>query len=163
VIEEPGSSVPIVVRDVELRNHKVIRSFDRTRRGPGTETSGRENLSEEVPVSWVVPHVAIPAAMEDRMTPESQAGTSPAGDSHPGQVWENWQPPVVRNRLSRPAPEPREEAEETPAAAAATFAGGLLALEVLRTCSSNDADSPMMRFSRRVLSPAARLRRRLRK
>ena len=28
MIEEPGRSIPIIVRDVELKNHKVIRRFD---------------------------------------------------------------------------------------------------------------------------------------
>jgi hypothetical protein len=161
VIEEPGSSIPIVVRDVQLKDHKVIRRFDRTRRDAGQESSHRDNPAEELPVSFEAPDVNPQNAKEARWSPELPVENMSIGPAEPDSAWENWSPRPA-SRLSGRAAEPETESETAPIAAAAAFTGGL-ALAALRAGSSKDADSQMAGFSQWALSPAARLRRRLRK
>jgi hypothetical protein len=146
---------------VQLKDHKVMRRFDRTRRDAGQESSRRDNPAEELPVSFEAPELNPPNAKEARWSPELPVENTPIGEVEPDDIWENWSPRQT-SRLSGLAAEPETEAETAPIAAAAAFTGGL-ALAALRAGSSKDADSQMAGFSQRALSPAARLRRRLRK
>ncbi len=159
VIEEPGSSVPIIVRDVELRDHKIIRSFDRTRRGSDDAEARRETRPTNE-VSLEFQNLRILDALDILPASEPEAET-PVGEAGLDAVWENWQPKHTANGLSRPLTESEEETEDTPAVSAGVVGG--LALATLGTKSLRDADSQMQGFSKRILSPAARLRRRLRK
>jgi hypothetical protein len=160
VILEPGSAVPIVVRDVELRDHKVIRTFDRTR--PGNEAEARrEARPDDAAVSQEDFELPIPDALEDVFAPESDQDGLPVTEPSADAVWENWQPPHAGHRLSRDLADPEEATESTPETTAA-FAGGLV-LAALGRRSLKKADTQMTGFSKRTLSPAARLRRRLRK
>ncbi len=161
VIEEPGSKVPIVVRDVELRNHQVIRRFERTRRSPQAEPAPPANPAQAEPMSQMVPDLAIPKSLESRLASEPPIQPVPAGESQPDRIWENWRCSRKALRVSgRKSQAPETEPDEVSSTAA--LAGGL-ALATLQSRSAKDAVSQMARLSRRVLSPAARLRRRLRK
>jgi len=138
VVIEPGRPVPIVVRDVDLKQHKVIRRFDQNRRGPNT--SQLENRLQSEAVSLVLPTTTDLAG--PMLPDEVAADAMPDRD----QVWENWRKPSAHSRLTEPAAESGgESAGSVEVAAAATI--GLSA--------------QMTRFSKRALSPAAKLRRRL--
>ncbi len=158
IIIEPGRSIPTVVRDVQLKQHKVIRQFDRSRRDISSpSTTQPENQAPVLPISW---ETAEPQFSDAQTLPSNGEELAPEDPDH---VWENWQRPAARHRLS-PVTDPEVDADEgtkqgTLSAAAAVLAGSL----ALEARSSDEADSEMMQFSKRSLSPAARLRRRLKK
>ena len=168
---EPGQTVGIVVRDVELKQHKVIRRFDKFRpnpnpdAAPNQESSQSETPPAKLPVSKDPPSnpLAKSARNRYRWNQRLMNGHSARRSGLRRRVGKlaavRFREPVFpsRHRTRR-----RHRKRGIFLNRGRALAGGL-ALGTLRTRSSRDADSQMMQFSKTAISPAARLRRRLRK
>ncbi len=172
IVIEPGQTVGIVVRDVELKQHKVIRRFDKFRPNPNAEANPNQESSQaETPAanrpisknsSGVNDNPDAEPRPAEAGEPVGEAAETPAGEAVSDRAWENWRPSPA-DRFSHRVADPAEDSARGNVVLPAAAVAGGLALGTLLPRTSRDADSRMMQFSKSAISPAARLRRRLRK